>query len=325
MQRDLRIDSIKGLLILLVVFGHCHTALQEHSNYMFIYNIIYLFHMPLFIFISGYFTNLQKETKTQIRSIFNIFLVYVIFQFIKFFIEPGDSHSLNILRLVLTPKWTMWYLLCLVCLRVLFLFCVKMCKLDVNKKLIALVLIISLCMAYLPIGNQRVFTFAFPFALGLYCKKYDCLKQIYHLNKYNVLICAILSLSVIVWVNNNNMGWLLYGSKFYAKWPVSLWLCPAVRLFHIIGYCAISILFIKFCPTMNMLNLLGKNTLFIYMYHSIVLVYLKMFDSYFNNNVFTLFLFISTICILFLLFKIPFLHYLINPLDSIQNVISKKK
>ena len=41
MQRDLRIDSIKGLLILLVVFGHCHTALQEHSNYMFIYNIIY--------------------------------------------------------------------------------------------------------------------------------------------------------------------------------------------------------------------------------------------------------------------------------------------
>ena len=78
MQRDLRIDSIKGLLILLVVFGHCYTTLQEHSNYMFINNIIYIFHMPLFIFISGYFTNLQKETKTQIRSIFNIFLVYVI-------------------------------------------------------------------------------------------------------------------------------------------------------------------------------------------------------------------------------------------------------
>lgn len=45
-ERNLYMDIVKGIGILLVVIGHCETPIGRY---------IYLFHMPLFFFISGYF------------------------------------------------------------------------------------------------------------------------------------------------------------------------------------------------------------------------------------------------------------------------------
>ena len=63
-KRDLSLDYIKGILILLVVYGHCLYWLDgnTHSfNYIFFPKIIYTFHMPLFIFLSGYFFSVKKN------------------------------------------------------------------------------------------------------------------------------------------------------------------------------------------------------------------------------------------------------------------------
>lgn len=58
-NRDNKFDFIKGILIILVVIGHAIQALYGIDNkevwYNPIFNIVYTFHMPLFIFISGYF------------------------------------------------------------------------------------------------------------------------------------------------------------------------------------------------------------------------------------------------------------------------------
>lgn len=55
-ERDLCFDILKGILIFTVVWGHSigSSGLDDiwHNN---LFNAIYLFHMPLFIFISGYF------------------------------------------------------------------------------------------------------------------------------------------------------------------------------------------------------------------------------------------------------------------------------
>lgn len=54
-QRDLSFDFIKGVLIFLVVFGHCLNELHiEHSQGLLDF-WINSFHMPLFMFISGWF------------------------------------------------------------------------------------------------------------------------------------------------------------------------------------------------------------------------------------------------------------------------------
>lgn len=62
-QRDERMDSVKYCLIVLVIIGHIF------GNYIFstplervVNNWIYIFHMPLFVFISGYFSR-KKDSK----------------------------------------------------------------------------------------------------------------------------------------------------------------------------------------------------------------------------------------------------------------------
>ena len=49
------IDNIKVVLIFLVVFGHLiERYIDTSDTLMAIYMFIYIFHMPLFIYISGY-------------------------------------------------------------------------------------------------------------------------------------------------------------------------------------------------------------------------------------------------------------------------------
>lgn len=54
-SRDASFDFIKGILAFLVVWGHVIQYLQGSYQFNPIYIWIYSFHMPLFIFISGYF------------------------------------------------------------------------------------------------------------------------------------------------------------------------------------------------------------------------------------------------------------------------------
>lgn len=64
--RDRKIDILRGIAILLVVLGHyiqvIYSPLAFDDNLLF--RIIYSFHMPLFIFISGWLSY-GKENQTS--------------------------------------------------------------------------------------------------------------------------------------------------------------------------------------------------------------------------------------------------------------------
>ena len=56
LKRQIWADSLKGLLILLVVLGHAIQGIYlDSADANHIYNLIYSFHMPAFFAISGYF------------------------------------------------------------------------------------------------------------------------------------------------------------------------------------------------------------------------------------------------------------------------------
>ena len=85
-QRNTSISIAKGIAIILMVVGHaeCPGALMS---------LIYLFHMPLFIFVSGRFSHV-KDTKSFNRSIFKLLETLIIFQIIRSFVIPfiwGDN------------------------------------------------------------------------------------------------------------------------------------------------------------------------------------------------------------------------------------------
>ena len=79
-NRLIQPDFIKGLCIILMVYGHinCIGSLASIQNE--IISIIYSFHMPLFLIISGFFFKLSKTPSNQISNIFkNVGIPYILF------------------------------------------------------------------------------------------------------------------------------------------------------------------------------------------------------------------------------------------------------
>ena len=113
-KRDYYFDNLKGFLIFTVVFGHILENISNdivNSEYLVL--VIYLFHMPLFTFVSGYFA--KRSSRTTQEKVTEMLKIYLIAQivytlFYKFIINVPDTK----LKL-LYPNWTLWYLLSLVC------------------------------------------------------------------------------------------------------------------------------------------------------------------------------------------------------------------
>ena len=78
-QRDNSIDSLKFLLICTVVLGHVIMALGGGKAEMAMFNFIYSFHMPLFVFLSGYFTRPEEMTEKAVRGAFHFLSLFILF------------------------------------------------------------------------------------------------------------------------------------------------------------------------------------------------------------------------------------------------------
>lgn len=104
------IDNAKGILIVLVVLGHYLEAFQGWGDQYFrvVLSVIYIFHMPAFIFLAG---ATAKQDHLRERII-NIAVVLVMFHFayvIPLTIVNG-SYPVHIIQ----PYWHLWFLLSLI-------------------------------------------------------------------------------------------------------------------------------------------------------------------------------------------------------------------
>lgn len=102
--RDYRVDNIRCLLMFLTVFGHLLEGVGGGAA-AGIYRVIYTFHMPAFIFVTGYFASFRPK-----RILTGFACPYFIFQVLY----------ITFNRLVLnnplpfqfaTPNWILWYLM----------------------------------------------------------------------------------------------------------------------------------------------------------------------------------------------------------------------
>ena len=109
LERDYRIDGIKWLLIVLVTFGHVIEPALSNPIANKLYSIIYIFHMPLFVFISGYYANVKDKEKLISKGfmLLETFLVVMI---------PQCFYYGSIIPL-LNPENSGWYLISLITLK----------------------------------------------------------------------------------------------------------------------------------------------------------------------------------------------------------------
>lgn len=80
--RDAYYDNVRGILILLVVVGHfLERVLDQSYPVKAVFLWIYSFHMPLFIFVSGYFSgNLVKDKARVKKRAFEYLSLYLFYK-----------------------------------------------------------------------------------------------------------------------------------------------------------------------------------------------------------------------------------------------------
>lgn len=86
-KRSLFWDNFKGILIVFVVLGHLLENFFEVPKLKDIYLFIYLFHMPLFVFVSGFFS--QKCNYKKIKN--EYIYVYIVARNILFFVLVSEG------------------------------------------------------------------------------------------------------------------------------------------------------------------------------------------------------------------------------------------
>jgi fucose 4-O-acetylase-like acetyltransferase len=114
-RRDPFFDNAKFLLIVLVVIGHNWYPLIGQSRAVkAAYMVVYAFHMPAFILLSGYFSRRFEATPVQVRKLIrSVLLPYAIFEVAYLAVVAKADGQPFKLDLFSYPSFLCWFLIAL--------------------------------------------------------------------------------------------------------------------------------------------------------------------------------------------------------------------
>lgn len=269
LKRNTRLDTIKGLLIILVIMGHFIEECPEHSGFLNegFHTFIYIFHIPLFVFISGYFSSIKKDFSSLILSMKSIFKAVIIFHLLSWlYIYAYNVQPLNLARII-TPYWTLWYLVSLIFWRLLLQFSPKI-LLDNPKRYIVLAFCVAAVCGFMIYGRifsiQRTINF-FPFFLMGYFVKQGKIK-ITLWNKYVsfaiIFTVLVLALANIVPADTWN---LVRGADHY-------WLPNLSGKIYILALSILTTISLyNIAIPIPLLSFIGRDSLLYYTFHGLLL------------------------------------------------------
>jgi fucose 4-O-acetylase-like acetyltransferase/poly-gamma-glutamate capsule biosynthesis protein CapA/YwtB (metallophosphatase superfamily)/lysophospholipase L1-like esterase len=132
-------DNLKGFLILLVVFGHFVYEYKACEAFDWAFRFIYMFHMPAFIFVSGYFS--KSENSLSARGVGRLFVLFFFLNFsMMIYAYHFDERDLSILFLY----YSSWYLLALFVYRLTWRFVRDLAL------IFPISLLLSICVGFVP-------------------------------------------------------------------------------------------------------------------------------------------------------------------------------
>lgn len=103
-KREYQYDNIRFLLMALVVLGHLLEIAGEFPRRELLYALIYSFHMPAFLFLSGMFARFDRT-----KWIFGMALPYLVLQWLyTAFVEKLGDPWVHVQ--FSRPYWILWYL-----------------------------------------------------------------------------------------------------------------------------------------------------------------------------------------------------------------------
>lgn len=116
-SRSRHIDVMRGAGILLVVFGHLIEQPASSSPMLdSVYNAIYSFHMPLFVFLAGIFARSTLKAADYSKIVWSLFVPLVVFQVVYVVLGKVTGwYSYS----TFAPYWLLWFIASLIGWRIL--------------------------------------------------------------------------------------------------------------------------------------------------------------------------------------------------------------
>lgn len=284
---------MKGIAIIAVVLGHVllgygeNDAFGEYNNFFWeLKNWIYIWHMPLFLCLSGYsfclaYYRNNELNKIKVKSqIINLILLYIIFSIVFYGLKiPMAMFTDNKMTLsdaifnLIFPNTLMWYLWVL-SIYYIVLLCFKFVKkMLVEKPLI--ILVILLIATYVQRISATYITWRLCFENLIHGAFYFCLGMVLCFDKKKVIVirraCVGVGMGIVILHFISFMNWseTLDGFNIFAN--------------EIIAILIILLMFViapKSHDTIRNggLNRIGKASLVVYLFHTYIVTAMKVFS-----------------------------------------------
>lgn len=327
-SRDDYWDTLKLFLMFLVIYAHSIASFApDGSTNRKIYSIIYFFHMPLFVFISGRFSQIRDKNK-YIKNIISLLGTFLLFQLIwrvvPEFIEyrGGQISLLKYFQRILCPGYTLWYLLSMVFWRLTVLVTPKSWQ-QRPINMIVLSIFVCLLSGYMPLNSelsfQRTLSFLPFFIVGFCSNKIDLKRMIRKIPLLIAIIVFVVFSLLICKKFNTNLDYITYCNRSY--WNMSgesFVQSLALRLLYLLVAALLCIMFMRLSYVIKSFSNWGRKTLFIYVWHSFLVKYIEhlVMKGFLPDNTFLFVVYsLIIISVLLALSNVHFLNKIMNPIE----------
>ncbi len=108
------------VLVTLVVVGHAIPLVEETTGSHWLYDFMYLWHIPAFVCVSGYLSKSFEWDRRRLKNlVYTLLIPYLIFEPALFYYRVHVVGEREPGLLWLNPHWTMWYLVVLLMWRLM--------------------------------------------------------------------------------------------------------------------------------------------------------------------------------------------------------------
>lgn len=189
MSRNHLVDCLKAYSCLLVVFGHVIFGIQNMGGISqpkfapYLKDFIWTYHVPLFMFLSGFVYRITGEWKNKktrwqfiLHKMVNLGVPYIVFSILYVLINsriPSTNYSYSmqdLLYLWKTPVAQYWFLRTLFILFVIYALCSRFLSnvwITVVLTVLSNVHLLFPEIPFIPLGNIISWAFAFGFGVCL--------------------------------------------------------------------------------------------------------------------------------------------------------------
>ncbi|WP_022901630.1 acyltransferase family protein [Humibacter albus] len=279
-------DNARWLAITLVVIGHAITKLIADSDSAYtLYLFIYLFHVPVFVTVAGYFAKAQPPGYRGLKRLFtDIVFPYIVFETVWSLINWAVTGKLSLDYT--TASWTLWFLIALGIWRASLPYLVML------RYPLLFALLISVAAGYLDsVGStlalSRTAGLLPFFVFGWKLRHWDFTKRWFRLRSAVVwrwragsialftLVLVVLGAGIGTWRELLIRRFLLYDEQ-YDSFGYDQWWAGAVRLGMIALGATLTLAFLTLVPRRRVVfTAWGAATLYIYLLHSFFLYPLR--------------------------------------------------